>query len=106
VAEADLPDVQRALEACPQKICASLRGSLGTPIHVAAAHGRAECVQLLVQQATALALASSKYDPNNQRMFVAYRMVNTGNDRKQTPLMLAAGQGHEQCVGLLLDLVG
>lgn len=109
VAEADLQDVQRALEAYPNKICASFSGSQGTPLHVAAAHGRAECVELLVQQATALALqqaSGNKYNPSERHLYVAYRMVNTGNDRKQTPLMLAAGQGLEQCVALLLDLVG
>jgi hypothetical protein len=43
--------------------------------------------------------------PRTADEFVAV-VVNACNDRHQTPLMLAASNGHERCVELLLEQVG
>lgn len=107
VAESDLQDVQQVLQAQPHAILKSVSGRLGTPLHIAAVHGRTAVMQLLLQQAEACSLQQSTSSCRGQpvRSAVVRKMVNSRNDRNQTPLMMAAAQGHEQCVAVLLDMV-
>jgi ankyrin repeat protein len=110
LAQADIQAVHRALEAEPHKVRKHLSGKLGTPLHVAAAHGRTQCVELLMQQALALAVGPGMEDAtvvisSEDSSDVVWSMVNSGNNRRQTPLMLAAAAGHEECALLLLERV-
>lgn len=109
--EADIEEVHRALEAEPHKVYKHLSGRLGTPLHVAAAHGRTQCVKLLLQQALRLAVRQRAEEDativnnSNDSSDVVLSMVNSGNNRRQTPLMLAAAAGHEECAQVLLERV-
>jgi ankyrin repeat protein len=107
VAESDLQDVKQVLKAQPHAILKSISGRLGTPLHIAAVHGRTAVMQLLLQQAEVYSLQQSPSSGRGVpvRSPVVLKMVNSRNDRNQTPLMMAAAQGHGQCVAVLLDMV-
>lgn len=85
-------------------------------LHIAAEHGYVDMLTSLLQQARELAgmagdasspppgeprSAFSRGQPHTREELLR-GVVDAGNDRSQTPLMLAAGGGHQRCVELLL----